>query len=141
MELGQVYALKDLRAEQQKENQPIEQGWYVASIQGVELKVGKSGDNRYLRVKYLVELPTGGEKVLYSNITLQHANRKAEAVGMNHLAMVIDAAGLTELQNTDQLIGARIKVLFDVRESEKWGKQNNAVSFEKLKRGFESAPF
>lgn len=137
MELGTVYSLKDMRREQNASFSPLSVGWYVASIQGVELKVGKAGDNRYLRIKYIVELPGGANKTLYSNITLMHSNAKAEEIGRKQQILLQQSAGIEMLQNTDQLIGVRMKVYVDQRTTEQYGTQNNVVSFEKIREGEE----
>ena len=121
-----------MREEQNRSFVALEKGWYIASIGGVELKTGKAGDNRYLRIKYLVEVGESN-KVVYSNITLNHSNIKAEEIGIKQLVMLQDAAGVGELEDTDQLIGARMKVYIDQRTTEQYGTQNNVVSFEKIR--------
>lgn len=93
---------------------PIPEGWYTATATGAEIKRAKAGSGQYLNVKWAITGPTHESRSVFGRITLRNENTTAVEIGRQHLRELMDAAGLTSLTNTDQLIGVSISIKVSV---------------------------
>lgn len=107
----------------------IPAGFYEASVAGADIKESRSGGS-YINVRYDIIGPSHAGRVVFGMITISNANPKAEEVGRQQLAGLIRAIGLSDLSDTDQLIGGRLSIKLDVEESEQYGAQNRVRGFK-----------
>ena len=100
-------------------------GWYTATIAEAEVKTSKRGDGQYLSIRYTILGPTHQGRSVYGNITLRNASETATRIGRAQLKELMGAAGLTQLSDTDQLVGATLQVRVAVRDDSQYGQSND----------------
>jgi len=62
---------------------------------------------------------------VYGNVTLRNASETATRIGRAQLKELMGAAGLTQLSDTDQLVGATLQVRVAVRDDSQYGQSND----------------
>lgn len=107
-------------------------GWYTATINGAEIKQTKSGTGRYIAVRYDITGPSYQGRVIFSNLNIENANPKAEEIGRQQLRSLMEAIGLANLADTDQLLGGNLKIKLKVEKSEEYGDRNQVAAFSRL---------
>lgn len=98
---------------------------YEATITQAELKDTKAGTGQYIKIRYDIVGPTHQGRVIFGNFNIKNPNPKAEEIGRQQLGEMMTAIGISKVNNTDQLIGARLKIKLVVRSSEEYGEQND----------------
>lgn len=98
---------------------------YEATITQAELKDTKAGTGQYIKIRYDIVGPTHQGRVVFGNFNIKNPNPKAEEIGRQQLGEMMTAIGIAKVNNTDQLIGARLKIKLVVRSSEEYGEQND----------------
>lgn len=106
-------------------------GWYTATIAGAEMKPTKSGTGSYIAVRYDITGPTHQGRVIFSNLNITNANPKAEEIGRQQLRQLMEAIGLAKMADTDQLIGANVKIKLKIERDEQYGDKNQVAAFSK----------
>ena len=126
----------------QSENnfEPLPAGWYQVKVSGAELKTTKAGNGQYIAIKYDVLGPTHQGRVVFGNINVHNPNPEAERIGREQLGNLMRAIGLSEVSDTDQLIGGSCEVKLSVRKSEEWGDSNDCKAWKSVKGGAAPAP-
>jgi len=109
--------------------EPLPPAWYTATIAGAEIKNTKSGTGRYIAVRYDVTGPTHQGRVVFGNINIENANPKAEEIGRQQLRALMEAIGLTKLTDSDQLLGAHVKIKLKIEKDEQYGDRNQVSGF------------
>lgn len=104
-------------------------GWYSATIAGAEVKATKSGTGRYIAVKYSITGPTHEGRVVFGNLNIQNPSEMAEEVGRKQLRSLMEAIGLAKLTDTDQLIGASLKIKLKIESDEQYGDRNQVAGY------------
>jgi hypothetical protein len=119
----------------QSENnfEPLPAGWYQVKVSGAELKNTKAGNGQYIAVRYDVLGPTHQGRVVFGNINVHNPNPEAERIGREQLGNLMRAIGLTEVSDTDQLIGGQCEVKLSVRKSEEYGDSNDTKAWKSSK--------
>lgn len=113
--------------------QPLPPDWYEVTISSAELKTTKDGTGQYVKIRYDVTGPTFQGRAVFGNLNIKNQSIKAEEIGRAHLKDIIRAAGLSNVTDTDQLIGARLCVKVDVRQAdEKYAAQNEVKAFRSV---------
>ena len=54
--------------------------------------------------------PTHQGRVLFANLNIRNQSAKAEEIGLQQLGELMRAAGLTKVEDTDELVGASVVV-------------------------------
>lgn len=103
--------------------EPLPEGWYSATITGAEVKDTKTGDGKYIAVKYAITGPTHQGRVVFGNLNIKNASTKAEEIGRSQLGEIMRAIGLAKVQDTDQLIGGNLGIKLSVRTGEYSGNE------------------
>jgi Protein of unknown function (DUF669) len=115
-------------------------GTYLARITEAEIKPTKAGTGKYFKIRYDILGPTHQGRVVYGNLNIRNPNPQAEKIGRQQLNELMTAIGLTQLNDTDQLIGAPLHIKLKVRESEEYGPSNDVSGFKAAGSSIESAP-
>jgi len=108
----------------------IPAGWYTAAIAEAEIKSAKRSDGQYLSIRYTVLGPTHQGRSVYGNVTLRNASDTAVRIGRAQLKELMGAAGLAQLSDTDQLIGATLQVRVTVRDDSQYGQSNEVKGWK-----------
>jgi hypothetical protein len=123
------FVADDLPAGNSGTYEALPPGWYTATINGAEIKQTKSGTGRYIAVRYDITGPTHQGRVIFSNLNIENANPKAEEIGRQQLRALMEAIGLAKLGDTDQLIGANVKIKLKIERDEQYGDRNQVSAF------------
>jgi hypothetical protein len=104
-------------------------GWYTATINGAEVKTTKSGTGKYIAVRYDITGPTHQGRVVFGNLNIENANPKAEEIGRQQLRALMEAVGLSKLNDTDQLLGGSLKIKLKIESDAQYGDRNQVSGF------------
>lgn len=136
--LGTTFAAEELPSGGSYEVLPA--GWYEATISSAEIKNTKSGTGRYIAIRYDILGPTHQGRVVFGNLNIENANPKAEEIGRQQLRSMMEAIGLPRLNDTDQLLGANIKIKLKIEKDEQYGDKNQVNGFAVLGNRPTTAP-
>jgi|TARA_R110000787_G_scaffold161705_1_gene275092 hypothetical protein len=120
--------------------EPIPSGTYDAIVQGIDLRKTKAGTGQYLACRLDVTGPTQQGRVLWANLNISNPNPKAEEIGRRQLGELMKAAGVSTVEDTDQLLGGRLSLGVQVKEDEKYGKRNEVKKMTAKPGGASAAP-
>ena len=109
---------------------PLPEGWYTAQVAEVSDHQTKAGNGRYIKVRYDIQGPTHSGRVVFGNINYQNANEVAERIGRQQIGKLATAAGITQLRDSDQLVGATVQIKLTIRKSEEYGDSNDVKAFK-----------
>ena len=127
--LGDTFNTNDL-PESMQNFEPIPPGWYTATISAAELCDTKAKDGKYIKVRFDITGPSYEGRVVFTNLNFKNPNVKAEEIGRQQLGEIMRASGLATISDTDQLVGAAIKIKVSIRPaSEQYGASNEVKSF------------
>jgi hypothetical protein len=104
-------------------------GWYTATINGAEVKATKSGTGKYIAVRYDITGPTHQGRVVFGNLNIENANPEAEEIGRQQLRALMEAVGLSKLNDTDQLLGGSLKIKLKIKSDAQYGDRNQVSGF------------
>ena len=102
-------------------------GWYAASITKAELKSTKDGSGQYIAIRYDITGPTHQGRVVFGNLNIKNRSVKAEEIGRQQLGGLMQAIGLSRVQDTDQLIGGQLSIKVSVQEGSNGYEARNEV--------------
>lgn len=102
--------------------EPLPAGWYTASISQADVAPTKSG-GQMIKLRWDILGPTHQGRVVFGNINIQNANPEAQRIGLEQLNQLLTAAGIVDLDDTDQLISVTVQIKLSVKESEYQGEK------------------
>ena len=111
------------------EFQPLPAGWYSATINKADLKPTKDGTGQYIAIRYDITGPTHQGRVVFGNVNIRNKSEKAEAIGRAQLGDIMRSLGLTQVSDTDQLIGGSLQIKLDVKTDD-YGTKNEVKAFK-----------
>ena len=117
--------------------EPLPAGWYTASISQAEVATTKSG-GQMIKLRWDILGPTHQGRVVFGNINIQNASPEAQRIGLEQLNQLLTAAGIVDLDDTDQLISVTVQVKLSVKESEYQGEKqvrNEIKGYKSLESG------
>jgi len=112
-------------------------GWYTASISQADVDQTKSG-GQMIKLRWDILGPTHQGRVVFGNINIQNANPEAQRIGLEQLNQLLTAAGIIDLDDTDQLISVTVLIKLSVKESEYQGEKqirNEVKGYKALESG------
>jgi hypothetical protein len=112
--------------------EPIPAGWYEATIASADLKTTKAGTGQYIAVRYDITGPAHQGRVVFGNLNIRNPNPKAEEIGRQQLGELMRAIGLVKVSDTDELIGASIKIKVAIRTQEGYDPTNDVKGFANI---------
>lgn len=115
-------------------------GNYMAAISESDIVPTKSGTGQMLKLTWRVTDGPMKGRVIFDRLNIQNANPKAEEIGQRQLSALCHAAGVLQLQDTQQLHGIPMQIKVTVRrdESGQYGDQNEVKDYRFV--GGASAP-
>jgi hypothetical protein len=119
--------------------EPLPNGWYDATITGAEVKDTKSGTGQYIAVRFDITGPTHQGRVVFTNVNIRNSSVKAEKFGREQFAAILLAGGIASATDSDQLIGASMKIELGLEHSEEYGDKNKIKSYKALGGAMPSA--
>jgi hypothetical protein len=111
---------------------PLPPGWYRVVIKEASVAKTKAGTGEYIKIRYDVDGPSHGGRVVFGNLNISNPNPKAEEIGRQQLGELMRAIGLRSLKDTDQLVGGSLEIKLAIRESEQYGNSNDIKAFKSL---------
>jgi hypothetical protein len=124
MQLNEEFSL-DTLPKSTNSFDPVPAGIYEVTITKAELKDNKAGTGQFISIRYDIVGPTHQGRVVFGNFNIKNASPKAEEIARQQLGELMAAIGINRVNDTDQLIGARLKIKVSIRLSEEYGPQND----------------
>lgn len=88
----------------------VPDGWYSATMTKADLGETKNKTGLKIDVRYDITGPTHEGRVVFGSINIRNQSPKAEEIGRQQLGEIMRAIGLAKVEDTDQLVGARIQI-------------------------------
>lgn len=127
--LPESFNVEDL-PEDENNFDPIPEGTYAVEIKATELKATKDGSGQFIKMKLSVIGPSYTGRILFANLNIRNKSADAERIGRQQLGAVMKAIGLTNIQDTDQLIGGVMSVKVSIRAAQgEYAAQNDIKSY------------
>jgi len=114
-------------------------GWYDATITEANVKDTKSGTGKYIAVRFDITGPTHQGRVVFANINIRNANPVAERIGREQFAAIMLSGGIASATDSDQLVGASMKIDLGIEKNEEYGDKNKIKSYKALGGAMPSA--
>ena len=130
--LNQTFNANEMPEGNDGDFQPLPAGWYSVTINNAEIRTTKAGNGQYIAVRYDVTGPTHQGRVVFGNINISNPNPKAEEIGHQQLGQLMRAIGLTQVSDTDQLIGGSLEIKLAIRKSDEYGDSNDVKAFKAI---------
>jgi len=115
-------------------------GWYVAQITDAEIKDTKRGDGKYIKIRYDIQGPNHQGRVVFGNLNVNNPNPAAEKIGRQQLGDIMRSVGMSNVTDTDELLGKTMQIKIDIRDSEQYGPSNEVKAWKALAAGMAPAP-
>lgn len=138
--LNEAFNVNDLPQGDGGNFEPLPAGWYTAKITQASLETTKAGNGSYIKVRYDILGPTHQGRVVFGNLNISNPNPKAEEIGRQQLGDLMRAIGLSQVQDTDQLIGGECQIKLAVKKSEQYGDSNEVKGWRAVEGGAAQAP-
>ncbi len=124
--LGETFNVNDL-PQGTGSYDPVPEGWYDAHIVKADLNPTKDGTGQRINVRYDITGPTHQGRVVFGGINIRNKSPRAEEIGRQQLGDIARAIGLASVQDTDQLVGAPVKIKVRIKEG-----NNEVVGWKSL---------
>jgi len=102
---------------------PVPAGMYTVAITEAILKPTKTG-GEYLSLKYMVLDGAMKNRVFFENLNVRNQNSKAQEIAYRSLNAIMKSVGLSQIQDTSQLLNRPLCVDVIISDSSEYGKQN-----------------
>lgn len=119
---------------------PLPAGVYDANITRADLRDTKDGTGQMIAVRYDIVGPTHQGRVIFGNLNIRNKSARAEEIGRQQLGEIMRAIGITEIKDTDQLIGGSLKIKVDIEKKEGYEARNQVKGFRALSGSTPPAP-
>lgn len=137
--LNETFSVNDLpQADNNFEALPA--GWYQVHVTGAELRPTKAGTGAYIAVRYDVLGPTHQGRVVFGNLNIRNPNPKAEEIGRMDLGSLMRAVGLSQITDTDQLIGNQLQIKLTVRTQDGYSPTNDVKGYKAIELSKSAMP-
>lgn len=111
---------------------PLPAGWYPAMIEEAEVVRTKAGDGWYLKLRfYILDQQYNGRRI-FTNITLQNPNQKAEQFGQKALNSLGQALGIPAIRDSTQCLNGQCAIKLKIVHDEKYGDNNEITGYKPL---------
>ena len=112
----------------------IPAGWYGVTISKAEVKPIKAGNGEYINMMFSITGPTHQGRTVWGRINIRNPNPKAEEIGLQQLGELLRATGISQLSDTNQLIGKELSIKVIIKEDDH-GERNEVKGFKALQGG------
>jgi hypothetical protein len=110
----------------------IPAGWYSAVIAAAEVKKTNAGTGSFIAVRYNITGPNHQGRAVFGNLNIKNPTPKAEEIGRQQLGEIMRSIGLSQVTDTDQLIGGRLEIKLTIKKDEQYGDGNEIKGFRAL---------
>lgn len=93
----------------------VPEGWYSATISKADLGTTKAGNGQKIDVRFDITGPTHEGRAIFTAINVRNPSQRAEEIGRQQLGEVMRAIGLSQVQDTDQLVGGRLQIKVKIK--------------------------
>lgn len=131
MQIGQEINVNDTPTE--SVFAPLPAGWYQATIETVELKPSNAGTSTYMNIKYSILGPSHQGRVVFGMCGVSNQDAEKEKTSRYFLGQLMRATGLQRLTDTDQLVGANLKIKLSIKaKTAEYDASNNVKEYEAI---------
>lgn len=102
-------------------------GDYIAEIKNAELKTTSNGTGEYIKLRLDITGPTHAGRVVFTNLNIRNQNQVAQDIARQQIKTIIASNGISDLVDTDQLIGCVIGIKVKIREAQNGYEAQNEV--------------
>lgn len=117
----------------------VPEGWYKASIVKADLKDTTAGTGKKIDVRFDITGPTHEGRAIFTTINIRNPSQRAEEIGRQQLGEIMRAIGLSQVQDSDQLIGGQLQIKVKVREPSAEDKAKGYTDSRNEVAGYKSA--
>lgn len=112
-------------------------GTYTVVATKAEMRNLNSGNGRALSLQFKIIEGPHINRVLFSNLNVQHNNEVAQKIGQEQLSAFCRAVNTLRIneQTLHLLCDKPVRVKVKIRKSEQYGDQNDVAGFEAVKGG------
>lgn len=107
----------------------IPAGDYIAQITESSIKPTKSGSGTVLNLTWTIIDGQFSNRKVFDRVNIQNQNPEAEKIGQSQLSSICHAAGVLNLQDSNQLHGRPCKIKVKIRKDEQWGDSNEIKGY------------
>lgn len=118
------------------QRKPLQPGWYTATVENADVKPNKAGTGSFLEVEFSIE-----NRRIREYLNIQHTNPTVQEIGLRELAKLQDACGITQLEDSEQLIAKTLSVRVVIKEDPNYGPTNRINGFARLDGKYENSTF
>lgn len=119
---------------------PIPAGEYQAQLVESSMESLKSGQGEYLKLQFEVMAGPFAGRRLFTNLCLRHPNTQTVEIAQRQLSALCHAAGVFQLQDSQQLHGRPVVVKVRVKDDPQYGPKNEISTFKAPAGGQPSLP-
>jgi hypothetical protein len=110
--------------------EPLPAAWYSAEIVSAEGKANRSGDGKYLDIRYRVVSGPFSGRMVFGSVTTRNRNSTAMEIGREQIATIAEAIGV-RFTDSDELIGRIVDIKLVITKSEQYGDKNEVRGWRK----------
>lgn len=93
----------------------VPEGWYSAVISKADLGQTKAGNGQKIDVRFDITGPTHQGRAIFTAINVRNPSQRAEEIGRQELGNIMRAIGLSQVQDTDQLVGGQLQIRVKIK--------------------------
>lgn len=106
----------------------IPAGWYNAQIDQSEMKPTKDGQGAYLELRFSVLDGQYANRKVFTRLNLRNGNPVAQEIAYRQLSAICHAAGVMQVQDSQQFHGRPLKIKVKVRAATGDYEASNEIS-------------
>lgn len=111
----------------------IPAGWYQATIKKADLVPTKDGTGQRLNLQFCINGPTYAGRMVFTGLNLRNKNKQAEEIATQQLRSIRDTLGITNLTDSDQLIGGTLMIkVKEVPEDGQYEAKNDVSAYKAI---------
>lgn len=109
---------------------PIPAGDYVAQVTDSSIKPTKSGSGMLLNLTWTILSGQFANRKVFDRVNIQNQNPEAEKIGQRQLSAICHAAGVMQLQDSNQLHGRPCSITVKIRQDAQYGDSNEVKAYK-----------
>ncbi len=103
---------------------------YTAQIEKSEIKTTAAGNGEYIKNQWkILDAPNPAHigRTVFQNINIQNPSEVAMKIGASDLKQITKALGISELQDTDELVGVPVIIKLKVQKGKDGYEDSNQI--------------
>ena len=106
---------------------PIPPSWYVGKIKESEMKQNSKKTGSYLKLVFVITEGEFKDRLLFTNLNLDHPNDDAVAIAEKELAAICRAIGLAGVEDSEELHGEDMQLKVAVKKGNAQFADSNEI--------------